>query len=70
MSLGSFPDETLVRKIGNPSKLRIAVVPLLREVKECRLAHDSDSAELCQQMNQSLIAYSLRTSWKMSPEGQ
>ncbi len=69
-SYSYFPDDTLVRKMGNTSKLKIAVVPLLREIRECQLAHDSDAAELCRQMNQSLAAYSLRTSWKMLPQGQ
>jgi hypothetical protein len=69
-SYGYFPDGTLVRKIGNTSKLTIAVVPLLREIRECQLAHDSDSAEMCRQMNQSLQAYALRTSWRMLPQGR
>jgi hypothetical protein len=55
-SFGHFPDGTLVRKIGNPSKLKIALVPLLRNENECRLAEDSDFAELCRQMNESPTA--------------
>lgn len=65
-----FPDGTLVRKIGNPHKLKIALVPLLRDQNECRLAKDSDSAELCRQMNQSPTADDLRASWKLSPQAQ
>jgi hypothetical protein len=70
VSFGHFPDGTLVRKIGDSCKLKIALVPLLRDENECRLAQDSDFAELCRQMNQSLIADDLRTSWKISPQGQ
>jgi hypothetical protein len=70
LSYTYFPDDTLVRKMGDASKLKIAVVPLLRELNECQLAKDSDSAELCRQMNQSIVAFSLRTSWKLSPQGQ
>jgi hypothetical protein len=70
VSFGHFPEGTLVRKIGDPSMLKIALVPLLRDVNECRLAQDSDSAEMCRQMNQSLTADDLRTSWKISPQGQ
>jgi hypothetical protein len=69
VSFGHFPDGTLVRKIGNPSKLKIALVPLLRDANECQLAQDPDSVNLCRQMNQSLIADALRTSWKISPQG-
>jgi hypothetical protein len=69
VSFGHFPAGTLVRKIGDPSKLKIALVPLLRDENECRLAQDSDSAELCRQMNESLTADDLRTSWKISPQG-
>jgi hypothetical protein len=65
-----FPDGALLRKIGNPSKLKIALVPLLRDENECRLAQDSDFAELCRQMNQSPTADALRKSWKLSPQGQ
>jgi|SRR5271166_1472072 len=70
VSFGHFPDGTLVRKIGNPGKLKIALVPLLRDENECRLAQDPGFAELCRQMNQSLTADDLRTSWKISPQGR
>jgi hypothetical protein len=70
VSFGHFPEGTLVRKIGDPSKLKIVLVPLLRDENECRLAQDSDFAEPCRQMNQSLTADELRTSWKISRQGQ
>jgi hypothetical protein len=70
VSFGHFADGTLVRKLGNPSKLKIALVPLLRDKDECRLAEDSDFAELCRQMNQSPTADDLRASWKLSPQPQ
>ena len=70
VSFGHFADGTLVRKLGNPSKLKIALVPLLRDKDECRLAEDSDFAELCRQMNQSPTADDLRASWKLSPQTQ
>jgi hypothetical protein len=70
VSFGHFPEGSLVRKIGNPDKLKIALVPLLRDEDECRVAHDSDSAALCRQMNQSLTADALRTAWKISPQAQ
>lgn len=70
VSFGHFPNGTLVRKIGNPRKLKIALVPLLRDENECRLAQNPDFAELCRQVNQSLTADDLRTSWKISPKGQ
>lgn len=70
VSIGHFPDGTLVRKIGDPTKLKIALVPLLRDENECRLAEDSNFAELCRQMNQSPTAHDLRTSWKLSPQAQ
>jgi hypothetical protein len=46
---GHFPDGSLVRKISDPSKLKIALVPLLRDQNECHSAQDSDSAELCRE---------------------
>jgi hypothetical protein len=67
---GGFPDGTLIRKLGNPSNLRIALVPLLRDANECRLAQNSNFAELCRQMNESLTADELRRSWKISPPAQ
>ncbi len=70
VSFGHFPDGTLVRKIVNPNKLKIALVPLLRDESECRLAEDSDFAELCRQMNRSPTADDLRASWKLSPQAQ
>jgi hypothetical protein len=69
VSFGHFPDGSLVRKIGDPSKLKIALVPLLRDQNECRSAQDSDSAELCGVMNESLTADDLRTIWKFSLPG-
>ena len=70
VSFGHFSDGTLVRKIGDPGKLKIALVPLLRDGKDCRLAENSDFVELCRQMNESLTADDLRTSWKISPHRQ
>jgi hypothetical protein len=67
-SFTEFPHATFVRRIGDPSKLKIALVPLLRDEKECRLVQDSDLADLCRQMNHSLTADRLRTSWKISPQ--
>jgi hypothetical protein len=69
-SIPYFPEGTLVRKIGDPSKLRIALVPLLRDENECRAVQDSDFAELCRQMNQSLPADDLRRTWRISPQGE
>jgi hypothetical protein len=68
VSFGHFAEGTLVRKIGDPSKLKIAVVPLLRDESECRLAQNPTFAELCRQMNQSLSADDLRKAWKISPQ--
>ncbi|MGA2744693.1 MAG: carboxypeptidase-like regulatory domain-containing protein [Candidatus Sulfotelmatobacter sp.] len=70
VSFGRFPDGTLVRKIGNPRNLKIALVPLLRDTNACQSAQDPGSVDLCRQMKQSLIADTLRTSWKISPQGQ
>lgn len=70
VSFGHFPEGSLVRKIGDPSKLKIAMVPLLRDENECRLAQDAEFAQLCRQMNQSLTADDLRKAWKISPQGQ
>jgi hypothetical protein len=70
VSFGHFPDGTLVRKIGNPGKLKIALVPLLRDASECRLAQNPDFAELCRQMNESPTADDLRKAWKISPQRQ
>lgn len=69
VSFGHFPDGTLVRKISDPSKLKIALVPLLRDENECRSSQDSDSAELCRVMNGSPTADDLRTIWKFSARG-
>jgi hypothetical protein len=65
--LFEFPDATFLRKIDDPSKLKIALVPLLRDEKECRLVQDSELADLCRQMNHSRTADALRTSWNFSP---
>jgi hypothetical protein len=70
VSFGHFPEGTLVRKIGDTSKLKISLVPLLRDANECRSAPDSYSAELCRVMNESLTANDLRTSWKIAPQGR
>lgn len=70
VSFGPFPEGTLVRKIGDPSKLKIALVPLLRDENECRLVQDSEFAELCRQMNKSLPADDLRRIWRISPQGE
>jgi len=67
---GHFSDGTLVRKIGDPGKLKIALVPLLRDAKDCRLAENPDLVELCRQMNESPTADDLRTSWKISSQRQ
>lgn len=67
---GHFPEGSLVRKIGDPNKLRIALVPLLRNQDDCRSAPDSDSAELCRVMNGSSSADDLRTMWKFPPTGR
>jgi hypothetical protein len=64
-----LPEGTL-REIGSPGKLKIALVPLLRDENECRLAKNPDFAELCRQMNQSPTADDLRKVWKISPQGQ
>lgn len=66
-SLFEFPEATFLRKIDDPSKLRIALVPLLRDEKECRFVQDSKLADLCRQMNHSRTAAELRTIWKFSP---
>jgi hypothetical protein len=63
VSFGHFPEGTLVRKIGDPSKLKIALVPLLRDENECRSAQDPEFAELCRVTNQSLTADDLRSIW-------
>lgn len=70
VSFGHFSEGTLVRKIDDPGKLKIALVPLLPDGKECRLAENSDFAELCRQMNESPSADDLRKSWKISPQAQ
>jgi hypothetical protein len=70
VSFGHSPDRTLVRRISDPSSLRIALVPLLRDTNECRSAPDSDSAELCREMNESLTADDLRAVWKFSAPGR
>jgi hypothetical protein len=67
VSFGHFPEGTLVRKTGDTSTLKIPLVPLLRDANECRSAQDSDSAELCRQMNHSPTADDLRASWKLHP---
>ncbi len=68
VSFGHFTEGTLIRKIGDPGKLKIAVVPLLRDESECRSAQNPDFAELCRQMNQSPPADDLRKAWKISPQ--
>jgi hypothetical protein len=70
VSFGHFSDGTLVRMIGDPGKLKIALVPLLPDGKDCRLAENSDFVELCREMNESPTADDLRTSWKISPHPQ
>jgi hypothetical protein len=67
--LYEFPDATFVRKIDHPGKLNIALVPLLRDERECGLVQDSELADLCRQMNHSRTANELRTTWKLSPSG-
>jgi len=70
VSFGHFPEGTLIRKIGDPGKLKIAVAPLLGDENECRLAKDANLADLCREMNQSPAADDLRASWKISPPSQ
>jgi len=70
VSFGHFSDGTLVRKIGDPGKLKIALVPLLSDGKDCRLAENPDFVELCREMNESPTADDLRTSWKFPPHRQ
>jgi hypothetical protein len=64
-----FPDATFVRKIDHPGKLKIGLVPLLRDERECGLVQDSELADLCRQMNHSRTANELRSTWKLSPSG-
>jgi len=70
VSFGHFSDGTLVRKIGDPGKLKITLVPLLPDGKDCRLAQNSEFVELCREMNESPTADDLRKSWKISPQRQ
>ena len=69
VSFGHFPEGSLVREIGDPGELKIALVPLLRGANDCRLAQNSAFAELCRQMNESLTADDLRTIWKFPALG-
>jgi len=69
-SFFEFTDSTFVRKIGDSRKLMFALVPLLRDEKECRLVHDSELADLCLQMNHSLAADHLRTTWGIASPGK
>jgi hypothetical protein len=64
-----LPEGTL-REMGSPGKLKIALIPLLRDENECRLAENPDFGELCRQMNESPTADDLRKVWKISPKGE
>lgn len=58
--LSWLPHAALVQKIGDNVRLKIAVIPLLRQEDECRSAEDSNVAELCREMNVSDAADALR----------
>jgi len=58
----------LAAKLDDPGSLKIGLIPLLRDAKECQSAQDSSAAELCKQANNSRIADALRKGWNLSPE--
>jgi hypothetical protein len=67
VSFDYFPHGALVRPISNRRRLKIALVPLLKDGNECRLATNLVFAVLCREMNESLTADDLRKSWKIQP---
>jgi len=50
----------LLRKMGFPVGRRIALIPLLRNVEECKPIEDSDLAASCRELNGSAAASTLR----------
>jgi hypothetical protein len=64
---GPLPDEVLVRKLDDPQKITVSLIPLLRDTAECQSAHDPNAAELCRDANDSTTGDALRKAYNLAP---
>jgi hypothetical protein len=65
-----LPDAVLVRNLGDPGKLKVALIPLLLDASRCQQLKDSALAELCAQANNSGTADNLRKFQNAVPESR